>query len=117
MNDKDKMKYIEEAVKTFKECLEKTYLGKDNQKRDFYGMGYNTLTSFFTGKVSHHRKDNGNLRMSGELPKVMLDKSCIGLPRNIDDWRIFPLVIRLFHYNPDDKDSTLLVKGRQEVEE
>lgn len=92
MNDEDKKIEIEDAVRVFKETLEKTYLGKDEE---FYGIGIHHLTRFFSGKCQITRKTNGNLRMSGEISSLAFNENCKGLPREIKDWNFLPLVVVL----------------------
>ena len=94
---------IDQAVKVFRDTLEKTY-----EAREFYGIGTHYLLRFFTGKISMHRLNNGNLKISGEIGKECISKKCVGLPREFDDWAIFPLVVTLFNKNfENERNKTL----------
>lgn len=94
MNKEEIQKEIDSAVKVFKESLEKAYLEKE---KAFYGIGMHTYFGALTGKISEHRLNDGSLRISGCLPKILFNEKCKGLPRNIDDYDIYPLVVTLFN--------------------
>lgn len=94
MNKKEIKKNIDDATRIFRETLEKTYLEND---KEFHGIGIHKFMTFFTGKVSHQRLSNGNLKICGEIGKKLLDEKCKGLPRKYDDFQIYPLVITLFN--------------------
>lgn len=102
MNEKETKKQIDNAVRIFRETLEKTYL---KNGLDFHGIGIEKLTNFLSGKVSIQRKANGNLRLSGELPKVMFNDNCKNLPNELLDWDIFPIVITFFNKKFEDKNE------------
>ena len=102
MNKKEIQKEIDNSVRIFKETLEKTYL-KDN--REFYGIGQHSFIGFLSGKINVQRKNNGNLRVSGEISKDAFNEKCIGLPNKFDDWYIYPLVITLFNKNVGVKEE------------
>ena len=87
-------KNIDEAVKLFRDTLEKTYL---KEEIEFYGCGSHSFLGFLSGKINVHRLNNGNLKVSGEIHKVAINKECKGLPRNFKDWDIFPMVVTLFN--------------------
>ena len=97
MNKKDKREQIDNAVRIFRETLEKTYLGKNNN--NFYGIGTHSYQGILNGKVTIRRLKNGNLKISGELGKACINKDCKGLPMNFKDWDIYPLVVTLFNKN------------------
>ncbi|MFW6007810.1 MAG: hypothetical protein ACOCP8_00985 [archaeon] len=86
-------KNIDEAVKVFRETLEKTFLEKE---KPFYGIGIHSYTGFLRGKQSVLRLSNGNLKISGEIDKMAFRKECKGLPRKNDDFAIIPMVVTLF---------------------
>lgn len=94
MEKKEIKKNIENAVKIFRETLEATYLEKN---RALYAIGIHTFNSLLTGQISETRKNNGNLKISGELAKVMFTKKLVGIPRELKDWAIYPLVVTLFN--------------------
>lgn len=96
---KDKQIQIEKAVGIFRETLEKTYKGNN----EFYGIGLHSLVGILSGKVEVRRKDDGSLKISGELGSDAIGESCKGLPNRMSDWNIYPLVITLF--NKDIADS------------
>ena len=83
---------INESVNKFKEALENTFL---KNKVPFYGIGIHKYFDMLRGKVSLSRKSNGNLRISGELLNQMFKPECTGLPRNIYDYNIYPLIVTL----------------------
>lgn len=95
MSTEIKKKNIDKIVKIFKESLEKTYLDNDTK---LYDVGINPLNNIFIGKINLSRLKNGNLKLSGQLPKVMFKEECKGLPLKFDDYKIYPLVVTLFHY-------------------
>lgn len=96
MEIKEIQKQVNNAVRIFKETLEKTYLKKGKEKA-FYGIGTHWFTSFLCGNVNILRLKNENLKISGELPKVTFNKKCKGLPFKFNDFDIFPMVITLFN--------------------
>lgn len=99
--DKHIQKHIDDAVRVYRESLEKTYL---ETNKPFYGSGFHLLTNLFVGKVSMTRKANGNMRISGELPKIMFKDDCNGLPRNLGDWKILPVVVTWFQEDVAEAD-------------
>jgi hypothetical protein len=95
--DKEQIKKnIEDSVRIFRETLEETYL-KEGSDLPFYGIGVHSLMRFFEGKCEKRRTNDGRLRMSGYLPKVIFNEKCKGLPLTSKDYNICPLVITLFH--------------------
>ena len=86
-------KNIDDAVRIFRESLEKTYLKEGDS---FYGIGQHTLMNFFSGKITHTRLKDGSLKISGCIPSIAFKEGVVGLPRKRDDWKIFPVVITLF---------------------
>lgn len=94
MEEQEIKKNIDDSVRIFREVLEKTYL-KD--KMEFYGIGFERLTDFLHGTVTLTRKKDGSLKISGDLPSVMIKEEVKGLPRKYTDWRIFPMVFTFFH--------------------
>lgn len=92
-------KQIDDAVRIFKEVLEKTYRDQDIP---FYGINYQSLSNFFTGKISLARTKSGTLKITGEIPKEAFKDECTGLPRSISDYKIYPIVIGLFQV-PDEE--------------
>ena len=98
MEKEEIQREINKAVNIFKVCLEKTYL-EDNIP--FYGINYESFLSSLRGKINNHRKNNGSLRISGDLPACMFKKDVKGLPRGFNDWAIYPLVINLFNVDEE----------------
>ncbi len=84
---------IDDAVRIFKETLEKSYLDK---KIPLHGIGVHAFNHFLTGKCTQTRLKNGNMKIIGELPAVMFKPDVKGLPLKVSDWNIFPFVITLF---------------------
>lgn len=96
-----KKKEIDNAVRIFRESLEKTYLKEENE---FYGIGLHSIKNFMTGKCEFRRLKNGNLKISGEVPKDAFNIKCQGLPLKFKDWDIYPLVITLFNKDKGVKE-------------
>ena len=95
MNKEEIQKEIDNAVRIFRETLEKSYL--DNNK-PFYGIGvHRTIEQALCGKIEVQRLNNGNLKISGELQKECFNENCKGMPMKGDDWDIRPIVITLFN--------------------
>jgi len=95
MKKKEIKKEIDNAVRIFRETLEKSYL--DNNK-PFYGIGvHGTIEQALCGSIEVQRLKNKNLRICGELQKDCFNKNCTGMPMKCDDWDIRPIVITLFN--------------------
>jgi len=95
MNKKEIQKQIDNAVRIFRETLEKSYL-KHNSA--FYGIGvHGTIEHALCGKIAVQRLNNKNLKISGELDKDCFNEKCNGLPMKASDWDIRPIVITLFN--------------------
>ncbi len=94
MKKQEIKKQIDDSVKIFREMLERTYLKRG---KEFYGIEIHWFSNILCGEIQLSRKKNGNLRISGELGKEFINKKCEGLPRNFNDWEIFPLVVTLFN--------------------
>ena len=86
-------KNIKKATELFKKSLEDLFL-KTN--KDFYGVSFQSYINKLGGKISINRKNNGDLRISGVLIKQHFKEDIKGLPRGVEDWRIYPLVVNLF---------------------
>ena len=104
MKKKEIQKNIDDAVASFRDTLETTYLkknkpskGKPFNGKPFYGIGIHTFTHMFTGNVTFKRLKNGSFKISGCLPKDMIKDDVKGLPMNFNDWKIYPIAITLFN--------------------
>lgn len=85
-----KIKEIKEAVRVFKEMLDKTFLDTDNE---FYGIGINNLSQFQHGNFTR-RKDK-SMSMQISLPSWLVKEEVTGLPMRFSDWGAFPVVLTL----------------------
>lgn len=92
----ERKEQIDNAVRIFRETLEKTYLKNDTE---FYGIGIHSYQGLLCGKIQIQRLNNKNLKISGELGKDCINENCQGLPNKFSDWNIYPLVITLFNKN------------------
>lgn len=101
MEKEEIQKQIDNAVRIFRETLEKTYL-RDN--KEFYGIGTHSFQGILTGKIQVRRLANENLKISGELGKACINPDCKGLPMKFNDWAIYPLVITLFNKDVGEKE-------------
>ena len=93
MQKKEIKKNIDYAVGVFREALEKLYLERN---KPFYGVGIHSFTNFLSGICVINRKNSGALKISGEIQKEVFKDSCKGIPMNLDDYKIYPIVITLF---------------------
>jgi hypothetical protein len=92
---------IDNAVRIFRETLEKTY---NKEGIEFYGIGMHSYQGILCGKINIQRLKNKNLKISGELGKDCINEKCIGLPRGLLDYDIYPMVITLFNRDIGNKE-------------
>lgn len=105
MEKEEIKKQIDDAVRIFRETLKETYLKGKKGKLEFYGIGVHSFLNIFQGNINLTRKNNGNLKVSGEIGKQAFNEKCKGLPNSFDDWNIYPLIITLFNKDIGDKES------------
>jgi len=103
MNKQEIQKEIDNAVRIFRETLEKSYL---DTGKPFYGIGvHGSIEAALCGKISVQRLNNKNLKISGELKRDCFNEKCTGMPMKWDDWDIRPVVITLFNKKFDNQEN------------
>lgn len=91
---KSKKAKIDDAVRVFREALEKTYLKKDS-KNEFRGIGISNLTDVINGNYSRTgNKDLIKMQISFSAKEVVKNEIS-GIPMKFSDWKLFPILIFL----------------------
>ena len=89
----EKQKEIDNAVRIFRETLEKTYL---EIEEEFHGIGVQPMIKLINGQYMRTNKDILKIPVGVKATEVVKD-NIKGIPMNFKDWKCFPLVIWLNH--------------------
>lgn len=90
-----KKREIDNAVRIFREMLEKTYLVKDC-KEEFHGIGLFPMTQCISGEFMRTSKDKLKVPCVFKGSDVIKD-DVKGIPMRFSDWKLFPMIFLLHH--------------------